>query len=161
MIRRAVLSPDGVYRYELIRCWRWDVDSTSITWVMLNPSTADADVDDPTIRRCIGFSKAWGFDEMAVVNLFALRSTNPKALRSHPDPIGPENERYITERFAASNLTVAAWGAGATGLPCLDVAAIAFEAAVPLRCLGTTKAGHPRHPLYVKADTELEWWNPA
>lgn len=83
----AVISECGSYRYRLERVWEAEKDR--VAFIMLNPSTADASKDDPTIRRCIGFAKAWGFGGLIVGNLFALRSTDPKALYGHKDPVGP------------------------------------------------------------------------
>ncbi len=89
----AVLSADGVYRYRL---WRtWDASKPTLAFLMLNPSTADATEDDPTIRRCLGFAKEWGYGSLVVVNLFALRSPNPDALRENDDPVGPENGEHL------------------------------------------------------------------
>lgn len=149
----ATLSPDGVYRYDLER-W-WDPDQRFLLWVMLNPSTADGVLDDPTIRRCVGFSKAWGFGGMFVVNLFALRATDPKALYTHPDPIGPENDEWIEESARKCDEAVMAWGA--TGARFMDRALHVHEL-IEFRhasmCLGKTKDGHPRHPLYVASNTQ-------
>src|SRR5258708_25884820 len=90
----AVLSDDLVYRYELTR--RWD-SRPMVTWVMLNPSIADAEVDDLTVTKCCGFTQRWGWGGIRVVNLFALRATNPKELHDHPDPVGPKNMEAISE----------------------------------------------------------------
>lgn len=155
MQRTASLSSGGVYRYSLGRFWG---DGPTATWIMLNPSTADANVDDPTIRRCIAFTRGWGLDGLNVVNLYALRSTDPKALHGHPDPVGADNEDHILYFLRSAVFAVAAWGAGCAGLPYVDVQAMAKRVACPLVCLGTTKAGHPRHPLYVKGDTTLVPW---
>lgn len=158
--RGATLSPDGVYRYHL---WRqWGPDHTNrLTFVMLNPSTADANVDDPTIRRCIGFAKREGMDRLDVVNLYAYRATDPDELLAAPDPIGPDNAAHLRRVFAGSRMVVAAWGAWHdkrrnARRPMLNVADLGGDA---LLCLGTTKSGAPRHPLYVKADQPfITYW---
>ncbi len=147
----AWISPDGLYRYRLDRVW--DDNGPRICWVMLNPSTADATVDDPTIRRCIAFSKARGAGSLVVVNRFALRATDPKALSSHPDPCGPENEAAVRRAVSTSWLTVAAWGAH----PMAERGTPLPDGVRPL-CLGATKSGAPRHPLYVRADQRFVPW---
>lgn len=164
--RWAQISPCGTYRYLLGR--RWD-EGCVLPWIMLNPSTADADTDDPTVRRVVQFSHDAGYRAAIVVNLFALRSPDPKALRSHPDPVGPGNDPLLTlmaqglEREATIldrlPAAVAAWGAKAPADRVSTVMAIL--AGINLWCLGTTKAGHPRHPLYVPADQPLVPWEPA
>jgi hypothetical protein len=140
----ALFSPCGRYRYLLGR--RWGAGRT-VLWIMLNPSTADDQRDDPTIRRCIGFSRAWGFGAMRAVNLYALRATDPADLRAHPEPVGPDTDRHIARAAAGANIIVAAWGAfplaKARAAPVLDLIAR------PVRCLGLTASGAPRHPLYV------------
>lgn len=156
MIRWARLSPCGNYRYELGRAWG---EGPQVLWVMVNPSTADADVDDATIRRCIGFSRGWGFGSLAVVNLFAYRSTDPKALKTVTDPIGgPTNVDAILNQMDCARLVVAAWGSNAANAkrPLLPIDALAHAARVPLRCLGRSKSGAPNHPLYLAANTPLE-----
>jgi hypothetical protein len=150
----ARFSACGTYRYELARRW---AHGPVVTWIMLNPSTADASVNDPTIRRCIGFSRAWNFAGLAVVNLFAFRSTDPKALKTVDDPVGPDNHAAIHDAVVRSRLVVAAWGAhefvnGRAG----EVRETIAEIGRPLLCLGKTKAGHPRHPLYVSTAQSLE-----
>jgi hypothetical protein len=143
----AVLSADGMYRYSLWR--RWGA-GPRVLWVMLNPSTADERRDDPTIRRCIGFSRAWGFGAMEVVNLFALRATEPAAVAAHAHPIGPENDRRIRAAAKRADATIAAWGA-------FDWAAPRAERVLPwlgaAQCLGRTAGGFPRHPLYAPGDS--------
>lgn len=161
----AVLSADGTYRYLLHRSWKPPGHGSRVLWVMLNPSTADAEQDDPTIRRCVGFSKAWGFSHLTVANLWALRSTDPSALLTHSDPTGPENWWQINQAVGFAQLVVAAWGATvqkvlATGRARIHVETLARDASIPVRCLGLTKSGHPRHPLYVRADTELVPFGP-
>jgi hypothetical protein len=118
---------------------------------MLNPSTADAAVDDPTIRRCMRFAHRWGgFGSLEVVNLFALRSTDPKGLREVDDPEGPGNDAAILEASKLAGRIVLAWGAGGEykgrGR---DVARALSLARDDLVCLGRTQRGHPLHPLYV------------
>lgn len=147
----ATFSEDGTYRYLLTRIWG---ERPSVTWVMLNPSTADETVNDPTITRCINFSRRWGCTGLSVVNLYALRSTDPAALAVHPDPVGPENDRIIAENCRPPQMVIAAWGSGfrQQDRPS-EVAAIFTATGRKLLCLGVTKDGHPRHPLYVRGDT--------
>lgn len=123
---------------------------------MLNPSTATAEADDPTIRRCIGFSKAWGFDGLVITNVFAYRATDPGRLLMVNDPTGPQNKFAIRRAMETSDLVVGAWGAWWDQLSPrfrpqrLDVPDIARSAGRQLYCVGLTAGGHPRHPLYVK-----------
>lgn len=145
----AVISEDGRYRYSL---WRaWDRSLEPLTFVMLNPSTADANVDDPTIRRCIGFAKRDGFGGVRVVNLYAFRATQPKDMFRAIDPVGPLNNDYFN--FGTAATVIAAWGAHARPNRVRDVMRLLRERTV--YCLGTTKDGSPRHPLYVRADQPL------
>jgi hypothetical protein len=118
---------------------------------MLNPSTADEVQDDPTIRRCISFAKREGYTYMTVVNLFALRATNPKELLSHPDPVGPLNDQRIKEMIDEhkNGAVVAAWGAHPFAKKRAEEVKKKFG---PFLCLGTSKNGSPRHPLYLKLD---------
>lgn len=147
----AVISDCGGYRYELTR--RWD-DGPLLGWVMLNPSTADASVDDPTIRRCIGFARNRGFSGIVVRNLFALRATDPRELLGAADPIGPDNTYYL-RRCEGDPMTVAAWGANKAvqhAWPSLRT----VKCASSLMCLGTTGSGAPCHPLYLRTDTKFQ-----
>lgn len=148
---------DGEYRYELTRSWG---TGRHLGIIMLNPSTADADQDDPTIRRCIGFAKALGYSGLKVVNLFALRSTNPAALSVHPDPVGPRNDEFI--RAAASGgVLIAAWGAHPfAARRTREVADLLMDAGVKLQALSVTKGGHPGHPLYLPGDSRPSPWGP-
>lgn len=155
MKKGAVISADGKYRYSLFR--QWESPALSVTFLMLNPSTADADLDDPTIRRCIGFAKSWGYGKIEVVNLYALRAADPDSLYIAADPIGPKNASYLADAFR--NRTVCAWGthpkARAMGSVLeMTMAGIGVES----WCLGTTKDGSPKHPLYLRADTALIPW---
>lgn len=157
----AVLSPCGTYRYTLFRripsILRWE---RPCLFCLLNPSTADATREDATSRRGLAFATSWGCTSMTFVNLFALRATDPQELRRHPDPVGPENNRHIREQLEAHfqiGFVIVAWGSHVYANERVKVLAPAFIAA-GARCLGTTKDGSPRHPLYLKKDTELEPW---
>jgi hypothetical protein len=156
-----VFSDDGRYRYFLSRPFARK--GRTICWIMLNPSTADAEKNDPTVRRCLGFSKELRWDgrriysSMYVLNLFALRSTDPKALREVDDPIGPDNDAWILRTASRSDLVVCAWGShGAHLRRGVNVIGMLRERQVKLHCLGTTKAGYPKHPLYLRSGTALE-----
>ncbi|WP_329406000.1 DUF1643 domain-containing protein [Nocardia vinacea] len=144
--KSAVLSPCGTYRYELTRRWS---RQPVVGWVMLNPSTADADIDDPTVRRCIGFAKSWGFGGIVIRNLFALRATDPAELVRHPDPIGPDNDTHLSH-CDHEDMTMLAWGAhgGQRGREVLEL--LARQGIRPYQ-LATTIDGQPRHPLYLSA----------
>lgn len=152
----ATFSIDSRYRYGLWR--RWD-DGPIALWIMLNPSTADEVKNDPTIRRCIGYSKAWGYSGIAVGNIFALRSTDPSALRRSPDPVGPDNSDYLLSMASAAALTVCAWGVhGAYKERGVAVHELLIAGGVSLSVLGFTKGGHPVHPLYQKASLKPQQW---
>jgi hypothetical protein len=154
----AYISSCGRYRYWLSRVWN---DSKPLVcWVLLNPSTADHRKDDPTIRRCMSFAKQWKAGGIVVVNLFALRATNPKELYLSPDPIGPENDDTIM-RYASGNCkVVAGWGVHGGYLNReVDIIKMMNSHEVELECLGVTKGSHPKHPLYVSTDTKLVPFN--
>jgi hypothetical protein len=158
--RTALLSADGAYRYTLTR--RWGDRAPAVVWIMLNPSTADDAVDDPTIRRCVGFTRGWGYDAITVVNLYALRATDPDILRGAADPVGPDNDHTLSAHASAAvGLKVAAWGAHplAAGRA-RHLLARGVLPAAGLACLGVTAAGQPRHPLYVPAAQPTRQWNP-
>lgn len=157
----ARLSADGLYRYSLVRIWNIQLENPRVVlWVMLNPSTADAIKDDPTIRRCIGFAKSWGHDGIEVVNLFAYRSRDPKALRACTISfIGPENDDYIHEAASRASLIVAAWGAYAPGGDDSRARHVSVMLGPEAKCLGLTARGRPLHPLYVPAFIKPTDWN--
>lgn len=126
-----------------------------LVFIGLNPSTADENKDDPTIRRCIGFAKRFGFDGVVMLNLFAFRATLPEVMKAAPNPVGPHNDAVIKSYLG--NTFIAAWGVHGSFLGRdREVSAMIPE----LFCLGTTKEGHPRHPLYLKNDAELKLWRP-
>jgi hypothetical protein len=147
----ATFSADRRYRYTLTRVW--DVDAPVVNFLMLNPSTADAFVLDPTNRRCVGFASAWGFGSMVTTNLFALRSTDPKGLRTVIDPIGCGNDEAIAAAAGAADLVLAAWGNHGSLLDRgRQVAGSLRSAGIELHQLRPTTAGHPGHPLYLPGD---------
>jgi hypothetical protein len=130
-------------------------------FVMLNPSTADAEQDDPTIRRCMGFARTWGFGGIVVLNLYAYRATKPTDLWRATDPVGPENDRLLGDYLARAELIVAAWGAHAKPQRIQALQKMAAVRDAALHCLGVTKAGAPRHPLYVRGGTQPQLWRPS
>jgi hypothetical protein len=152
--RCATFDPTRTYRYTLERHWG---DAKPAVFVMLNPSTADAFVEDPTIRRCQAFAKREGCGGLIVVNLFALRATDPKALYSHPDPVGPLNDGIVHEAHYQGSPVIAAWGVHGT-LNGRSAAVCSLLEFCDLHVLGLTKDGHPRHPLYVRGDAPLTLW---
>ena len=151
----AKFSSDRKYRYLLTR--RVGLADDAVTFVMLNPSTADETQDDPTIRRCIAFAKAWGFGGLHVVNLSPLRATDPKELLAagrESDAVWDENLEHIWYKAQTSNMVIAAWGVhGAAENRDSRVMGELRENVGIVYCLGLTKDGHPKHPLYLKADT--------
>ena len=146
---------DGVYRYTLRRGWG---DNPPCVFVMLNPSTADADHDDPTIRRCLGFARAWGYDQLEVVNVYAYRSTDPKALRRVGEARhGPGNFAALCQAAARAGVVVAAWGANVLPEDAERVGSLLAQYG-PVMCIGTTRGGQPRHPLYAPKSSQLVEW---
>jgi hypothetical protein len=161
--RSAVISDDGRYRYELRRAW--DISAPPFVLGMLNPSTADAEIDDPTIIRGMSRAQRLGCGSLIVWNLGAGRATDPADWKAMPDPIGPENWSWVRNALeeceARSGTAVVAWGAHGSFLD-LDKRALAIAEAVgvTLHCLGRTAAGQPRHPLYIRNDQPLEPYRP-
>lgn len=156
----AIISPCGTYRYELRR-EPHDKYTTAgpALFIMLNPSTADASLDDPTIRRCRAFARRWDCAGIVVANLYALRATNPADLWAHADPVGPENDDHLRRLAREYETVVCAWGANARHDRVEAVRRIFSGRHHRLMCLGITKAGAPRHPLYIKATQPLIDWN--
>ncbi len=158
-------SACGRYRYVLGRHWGDEVAlgmsaGPGVTFIMLNPSTADAAEDDPTIRRCIGFAKRLGESSLEVVNLFALRSTDPKALSRETDNVGPENDEAIRRACGerSAHVVIAAWGIIGQACRKRVEQVLGIVGARPLFCLGKSAGGAPRHPLYIPADAPLVPW---
>lgn len=157
----ALISECGNYRYYLTRAIvdRPPEQVAPLVFVMLNPSTADAELDDATIRRLKGFAKSWRAPGLMVVNLFAYRATEPKKMLQALDPIGPDNDDWIRYAGKIASKVVVAWGANGPTDRVHEVVSILRECHnAPLYCLGVTQSGSPRHPLYVKSDQILIEW---
>jgi len=148
----AVISPCGKFRYRLTRQWG---EGAALPFVMLNPSTADAEQDDPTIRKCVGFAKRMGYDGIEVVNLYAYRATKPADLKKAGYPRGPENDRHIEAALVEShaNSVICAWGVNARGLSRpTEVLEIIRRTGMRPTALKLTDDGIPCHPLMLAYD---------
>ena len=154
----AVISPCGRYRYTLER----ELDPAlplAVLFVMLNPSTADATKPDPTITRCMGFARRWGYGRLLVGNLYAYRDKDPRALRTAADPVGPHNDDHLAAMAERATAVVCAWGAtGGAQRKLVVRSRLSNGGARTLYHLGLTLAGQPRHPLYVAGNTPLTGW---
>ncbi len=152
----AALSRCRRYRYAL---WRtWDPELPRVVFVALNPSTADAQLDDPTLRRCMGFARAWGYGGVITANLFAWRATDPKELLRADDPVGPRNDRWLRRLTRGAPLVIAAWGNHGDLLGRAD---IVRRRIAPLHCLQVTARGLPAHPLYQPATRIPKLYEPC
>jgi len=147
----AQFSADRQYRYAL---WRvWDEGGGIVRFIGLNPSTADERVDDPTIRRCVNFARCWGFGGVYMLNIFAYRATDPKAMREAADPVGPDNDRFLRMYLEEAGLNIACWGTHGS-YRSRGEEVIRLLGRENLAHLGLTKGGDPRHPLYLRKDVE-------
>ncbi|RLB68649.1 MAG: hypothetical protein DRH08_00315 [Deltaproteobacteria bacterium] len=157
--RGADISECGKYRYRLWRMWD-DGKEGLLGFIMLNPSTADADTDDPTIRKCIGFARRFGYDGIMVTNLFAFRATNPAELKTAYEPVGRDNHVFLETEAKTCDRTICAWGTNGALKKRGEVVIEKLrkqDGAPRLRHLGLTKDGHPRHPLYLPyAETDMQ-----
>ena len=157
--RDALLSEDGLYRWWLSRT----ITATDplvklvgrLVFIMLNPSTADAKIDDRTIRRCMGFAFTFGCAEIIVVNLFGLRSKDPKALKKSEDPVGPDNNYWIKWWTGETKDIIAAWGSHGSHMG-QDRAVLEMlrDRQAAVHHLGLNADGSPKHPLYLKGDSK-------
>lgn len=149
----AAWSPCRSYRYVLWRAWARE---PYMVVIGLNPSTADENTDDPTLRRCIAFAKREGYGSLAMVNLFAFRATKPRDMMAADDPVGPECDAWLRQVCAGAAIVVAAWGGeGMHAGRSVDVEMMLGEMKIAVRCFGYTQAGQPKHPLYLAGDTPL------
>jgi hypothetical protein len=144
MKKNAIISEDKKYRYELSRIW--DKEKPKVLFIMLNPSTADSEIDDPTIRRVVNFAKSWGYGGVFVGNLYAFRSTDPKELRWADNPVGDNNIQHIQSLIGLTEKVIYAWGNNQKEPEWLcDVVDAPY-------CIDISKKGIPKHPLYLKAE---------
>jgi len=152
MTGNAAFSPCRQYRYAL---WRqWGPEPSYVLFVGLNPSTADESHDDPTVRRCIGFARRWGYDAVCIANLFAYRTSKPKLLNIQTDPVGPDNDAWLGWLGGGAELIVVSWGCRGD-YRCRAARVTAGLLGTDIMCFGKTEAGFPQHPLYLRRDAEL------
>lgn len=156
----AIISDCGKYRYRLER---GNPIKPAIAFIMVNPSTADAEMDDPTIRKVKGFAERAGYDHLIVGNLFAYRATDIKELRDAADPIGPDNDSHLDLILRDAVLHVVAWGASAKLPETLrkrwtEVVRLADAAGAELYCFGTCDDKHPKHPLMTSYGVPIAKW---
>lgn len=154
----ALFSKCRTWRYALWRRWDFGSRCKMVAFVGLNPSTADESIDDPTIRRCKNFAKEWGFGGMYMLNAYAFRATDPKDMKAASDPVGPDNDEWLSFYGTEATEIIAAWGVhcelGRERAVCETIGKL-------ITCLGRTKDGRPKHPLYLRADTKPEpFWQP-
>ncbi len=142
LVRSAVLSPGRTYRYLLTRAW--DLGKPAVAFVMLNPSTADERVDDPTVLWCMAWARKNGYGRLVVANLFAFRSPYPGVMRQAEDPVGKDNDRALDEARREAQTVVVGWGNGGKGPRAIDV----LERLKPTFALGVTREGQPVHPMF-------------
>lgn len=163
----AQLSECGAYRYRLDRSWQHQPTldqpeplTGTVTWVMLNPSTADAEKEDSTITRCRTFVEDWGYTALTVVNLYAWRATDPATLTTVDDPVGPRNHQTVRQAINQAAIVVCAWGAHAQPAAIQRLVECATNDGIDLYALGLTRDGQPRHPLYLPRTATPSPWSP-
>jgi hypothetical protein len=153
----AIYSPCERYRYALTRIW--DATGRKVSFVMLNPSTATEVQNDPTVERCERRARVLGFGSFRVTNIFAWRDTDPRAMRAAADPIGPENDAAIADAALWADQIVCGWGAHGEHLDRgVQVENLLRATDLPLHHLGLTKAGQPKHPLYIGYRVQPMLW---
>ena len=157
----ATFDVSSRYRYCLTRSWTTDEENThQVAFIMLNPSKANAEQDDPTIRACSQFAQRWGYTQLTVVNLFAYCTTHPAMLEQVEDPIGPENDQYVTGAVKLADKVILAWGNQGILLN-RDQTVINLISSYrhKLYCLKRNRTGQPCHPLYIKRKTVPFVWS--
>ncbi|MFK7864113.1 MAG: DUF1643 domain-containing protein [Pseudohongiellaceae bacterium] len=145
--QKARFSRCRRYRYSLERSWK--LGEGRALFIGLNPSTADHRHDDPTIRRCVGFAKSWGYEAMEIVNLFAFRATYPSDLKRAVDPIGPANNRWLSKAIKRSDIAICCWGNDGDFM---NRSQVIINRYPDLHCLKINSTAHPAHPLYLRAN---------
>jgi hypothetical protein len=153
MLKGAKIDDTGEYRYSLAR--EWNAKLGKVLFILLNPSTADATFDDPTVKKCIGFAERWGFESLKIVNLFAYRATDPEELVEAKDPVGSDNDRWIREAVKRTDFVVVGWGnlgpyICKRCINCshrIDRVLNIIKDSNP-HCLAITKERQPKHPLF-------------
>lgn len=153
----ALFSPCRRWRYMLWR--RWDERRGVCAFVCLNPSTADETKDDPTVRRCVNYAKSWGYGALWMLNAYAFRATHPQEMKMQGvGAIGVRNDEYLHAAAVNSNLVVAAWGSHIDSFREQAILRMFRRAKRPMHVLGLTLQGHPKHPLYLRADLRPMPW---
>jgi len=156
-ISDAVEGEGGRYRYVLTRQWGEDLGA-KVLWIMLNPSKADAIKPDPTMTRCVGFAKSWGYDGITLTNLYAYRATDPVDLVRNGRPVGPKNDRHLREQIELHDLIVCAWGTKAGKSRASEVVKMILDAGKKPQAIAITKGGFPQHPLMARATLRPFVW---
>lgn len=155
--RVATFSEDRAHRYTLVRRVQ-PYGFRTVAFVMLNPSTADETNDDPTIRRCIAYARAWNFERLVVGNLFAFRATDPRDMKAAADPVGTLNDAYLVEIAKRAELVVCAWGQHGKHRVRADHVAWMMRRFNDLHALELSNDGTPKHPLYLRGDLSASPW---
>lgn len=155
LCKGATLSLNGIYRYDLLRQWQ---SGKLCCFIGLNPSTADANLDDPTIRRCIGFAKKFGYAGFIMLNAYSYRATKPSDMLAYSEPIGRCTDEFLAKIFAdkAIGHCIACWGNNISQRRQNAVLNLAKASARQLYCFGLTKQNKPKHPLYLPKTSELQ-----
>jgi hypothetical protein len=155
----CVVSPCGLYRYTCYRIWKNHADPRLVMFLMLNPSQADADQLDPTLKRCVAFAQAWGFDGMCVCNLFAFRATLPADMKAAADPIGDDCDYWTLRCAEHCEMVVAGFGNDGSHLNRARAVRLLFESiGKQLHYLKLNDDGSASHPLYLRADLTPKPW---
>ena len=157
VISEAIYSPCRKYRYILHRRWEPDRPDRSVMFLMLNPSTATEDVDDPTVRKCRHYAMRWGYNHLIVGNIMAYRVTDPILLRGIDDPIGPDNHQHLRDAIETYEpRLICAWGCLPRRLVAVErtILDLLRDLEVRAEALRLNAAGSPGHPLYVAMDVE-------
>lgn len=154
MKKSAIFDETKKYRYVLTR--QWGNNKNFVNFVLLNPSTADENLDDPTIKACIRFANNWGYDGIWVTNLFAFRATKPHDLIQCSSPVGNQNNKYLEKYSKKSKMVIIAWGNHGNFLN-RDKEVIKILSKIKnLYCIDITTKGNPKHLLYINRNTKYK-----